>query len=628
MNMRKHVKAISGAVVLVVLSACGGGGGGGGTPATSTTIGGLAVDGYLANAKVCLDLNLNFKCDADEPSATTDDKGAYAINYTGGDAAGLVVITETTGDTKDSDDGGLSFAQANRSPFVLAAPVPVGATDDVKITPLTTVVTTNALTENVSGGRLALADIDTAVTALKATWGVDPSKDLMKLDVSKDSSLKPVAQLLAHTLGEIQKAVTENSTPKMKTAVAAAANTVTSLLEDGQLSASVITALNKPATERAAELKKIPTVQTAVASTTKVVNLGGSTMDPKQMLKDGLVIGEMSSSYNTFDANADGGIGQWKSGSFLNVEYLKYDADTKVSSNIERILDKGWVKKGNWSNEYSLTTQGTWVDTEGNPFEKAEVAFEKNCVRIRPNAAVSYIEQHCFEEKDLSNLVILEVNASYCDEAEDTATCKAAKFQAGSKGYDHTGSVIGSDAYMLWVPNRATDRAKHLGTKVGSSEVKTIPDFVNALVALKDDSGYALWVDNNFYVRLKSYDTSAKTGVFRWFYNHDNNGDTPLQDAGESTFEVKDVAGMKILVFKPSLKYLQVERGDMVGRDFIFAAKDGAIFDGAVQYKDFRIQNSLNGYLWFGNKAMLESVLSGHNLLTKYPYPFTNASDK
>ncbi len=625
-----NMKILAPAIAAAALVACGGGGGGG-----SVTIGGLAIDGYLSNAKVCLDLNLNFKCDVGEPSAMTDDKGAYAINYTGGDAAGLVVITETTKDTKDSDDNGLTFEAANRSPFVLAAPVPVGATNDVKITPLTTVVTTNSLTENVSGGRLALADVNAAAKALGETLGVDASKDLLKLDVTNDASLKPVAQLLSHILGEIQKSVTDNSASKMKTAVLAASNTVTGLMQDGQVPASVTAALAKPPADRAAALMQIEAVKTVVASTSKTVNLGGSSVDPKQVLKDGLVIAEFDSGYNPVDPTKEGSIGDWKQGSFFSVEYLKYDADTKAFSVIERVLDGGWVKKANWGNEYSLTTKGTWVNTEGVPFEKGTISFTANCVNLNANAELNHSERVCLEEKDLSNLVISEINAQYCNQrggvTPDQALCKAAKFAPGSKGYDMTFSVTGADAYQIWVPNQTSERQNHYGTKLGNQPaVTTIPAFVDALVTLKDDANFYLGINNNFSVRLKSYNPTTKQGVFTWLYNDDDNWSTPSVDAGESTFEVKDVSGVTVLIFKPSLKYHQVEPGDMVGRDFMFAAKDNQIWHGEVQYKDIRQQQSLNGYNWFGNKTMLESVLSGlkFNQSALPAFPFSASSDK
>ena len=41
---------------------------------------GQVIDGYLTNAKVCADLNRNFKCDENEPLSVTDSKGKFMIS--------------------------------------------------------------------------------------------------------------------------------------------------------------------------------------------------------------------------------------------------------------------------------------------------------------------------------------------------------------------------------------------------------------------------------------------------------------------------------------------------------------------------------------------------------------------
>jgi len=50
-------------------------------PAPQTqTITGKAADGYLADARVCLDMNHNLKCDAGEPTTFTDSTGTYRFS--------------------------------------------------------------------------------------------------------------------------------------------------------------------------------------------------------------------------------------------------------------------------------------------------------------------------------------------------------------------------------------------------------------------------------------------------------------------------------------------------------------------------------------------------------------------
>ena len=46
---------------------------------------GVAFDGYLSNAKVCIDRDQNLSCDSDEESVLTNDKGQYTLPSDGVD---------------------------------------------------------------------------------------------------------------------------------------------------------------------------------------------------------------------------------------------------------------------------------------------------------------------------------------------------------------------------------------------------------------------------------------------------------------------------------------------------------------------------------------------------------------
>ena len=66
-----------------VLIGCGGGGGSSSPSGpSSTSFGGSVIDGYIKNATVCLDLDLNSTCDDGEPSSTTNSQGEYSLNVT------------------------------------------------------------------------------------------------------------------------------------------------------------------------------------------------------------------------------------------------------------------------------------------------------------------------------------------------------------------------------------------------------------------------------------------------------------------------------------------------------------------------------------------------------------------
>jgi hypothetical protein len=89
-----------------LISACGGGGGGGSTASTpqTQTIAGIATDGYLKDATVCLDVNDNGICDPTEPTTTTKDQGAYALDIPSSEAEKhkLILVAEA-GITSDAD---------------------------------------------------------------------------------------------------------------------------------------------------------------------------------------------------------------------------------------------------------------------------------------------------------------------------------------------------------------------------------------------------------------------------------------------------------------------------------------------------------------------------------------------
>lgn len=79
---------------------------GNGTPANggARVISGRVADGYLQGATVCVDLNENGSCDADEPTATTTAGGNYTINV-GDNADNKPIIADVPPEAIDEDTG-------------------------------------------------------------------------------------------------------------------------------------------------------------------------------------------------------------------------------------------------------------------------------------------------------------------------------------------------------------------------------------------------------------------------------------------------------------------------------------------------------------------------------------------
>jgi hypothetical protein len=102
-HIHKRTTTIGLAMFTAVLYACSGGGGG--TPSTpSTTINGIATDGYLNNAQVCMDSNDNGVCDIGEPTTTTASDGSYQLPVPNTDLGKhQLLLIATAGNAADAD---------------------------------------------------------------------------------------------------------------------------------------------------------------------------------------------------------------------------------------------------------------------------------------------------------------------------------------------------------------------------------------------------------------------------------------------------------------------------------------------------------------------------------------------
>lgn len=135
-------------LLALALVACSGGGtsedGG-----SKTQWPGVVLDGYIQGAQVCLDLNDNQGCDAEEPRATTGVNGVYSLALGNIEPAKLsnahlvVVVPDTA---RDSDDHGRMLRDVGNPGYVMMSPVAGFISDDGRslksavISPLTTLI--------------------------------------------------------------------------------------------------------------------------------------------------------------------------------------------------------------------------------------------------------------------------------------------------------------------------------------------------------------------------------------------------------------------------------------------------------------------------------------------------------
>lgn len=152
------------------LAACGGGDDG-------PHVTGQVLGSYIQNAKVCLDLNDNAKCDAGEPSSTSDAQGKFSI----GDSSNggwKNVVADLSGARENDADGKDMGTKFGAGTFFRA---PKG--ESATVSALTT-----QLAQLVEGG-VAMGD---AKNALATMVGGGVSADKVLADFNTDKSLASV----------------------------------------------------------------------------------------------------------------------------------------------------------------------------------------------------------------------------------------------------------------------------------------------------------------------------------------------------------------------------------------------------------------------------------------------------
>ena len=194
-------------VLALILSSCGGGGGSGtSTPnpnsssssLVSTNLNGVAMDGYLYNAEVFIDLDGDGEKDADEFSTVTDENGSYTLPVTLDDpTAYSIVVRAIPGQTIDQDDPTTPITDA----FSLMAPPGYNAV----ISPVTTEVYAR-----MSDG----TSIDDAISNMKSDYGFSNNMNLMSDYIQNKGNDDTYQQLhnIATAINEVLKVVGSDDT--------------------------------------------------------------------------------------------------------------------------------------------------------------------------------------------------------------------------------------------------------------------------------------------------------------------------------------------------------------------------------------------------------------------------------
>ena len=169
-TLKQLVLGVTSAGILA-LYGCGGGSSSatnnetpGGVVVATTDVSLTVIDGPIQNAQVCLDINNNSVCDANEPTGKTDATGKVTIKVNSTDVGKYPVIAVVGTDAIDADTGPVP------TPFTMKAP----ADHTAVITPLTTLV--QNVVASTGSTSAAAADVVKAQTGINISLFEDLSK--------------------------------------------------------------------------------------------------------------------------------------------------------------------------------------------------------------------------------------------------------------------------------------------------------------------------------------------------------------------------------------------------------------------------------------------------------------------
>lgn len=248
-----------GFVSVALLSGCNGSSSSDDPSVTSYSV--TAIDGYLRNATVWLDIDGDYQLDANEPSATSGNGGVASLDVTGiTNPEQYKVVVQTSSNTIDEDTitvatpNGETLAERGEQPYVLSAPA-----GQKNITPLTTKVDMvlekkkAAVSTTLTEEQIEVLKQE-AVAEVADDYGIDANSVLVDFVSAGDAYAAHAAQRL------VESKVLPQESKEMQVVVetikeSATDSSVTSLLDDIS-AADTIIKQEVQAAEAADELQK------------------------------------------------------------------------------------------------------------------------------------------------------------------------------------------------------------------------------------------------------------------------------------------------------------------------------------------------------------------------------------
>jgi hypothetical protein len=667
-------------ILASVLVACGGGGSSSNTSATPTnvTLGGKVIDGYVKGATVCLDLNSNNQCDANEPTTTSAADGSYSLTYSG-NISGLQVVSVVPVGAVDSDLGVVT------TQYNLLAPVPTDPNTykNTHVTPLTTLVASNI---NQAGGQSALTPA-LAESQVKANLSLPNDANLLNNDYKASStttntSLAKVSTYVATAVAQVSNNLSSNtlvaaqltSGQITQAAVQQVQNSILpTVMSNGALSNSAKTAVesalsgNKTALESnlsstltsaglsSDQIKASTSGGTISGNVLDIVNgtknsgSSNSVTDLAALMKStGLVFVGLSNyvhfinssgtvsclsnsnsiiSYLTsFGANNNDCSGN----TALEAEFVQFDLQTP-SNNIDvyfHLIGDKWYTK--YETGAELTYDGTsWVP-RSNSFVPT---FSNNCINIPVNSKVS--EQACGVVVDVSGQLMTKYIPNLCDKSPTNtplASCSTAKFPDGSNGYNLTLSIQSNitDSTYNGIFNLGVNKTWSGYCAKNNCATGTLSDFINYTLSNIQFKG----ANCNTPFMIASYDATQKTGVINFASNTSGKCNFSYTTKNFPTVEVQNFSviskgGKDVMVFPTPATYKANNPGNnepyqIFAQGCIGDSKTNCgIYSGSYLPVNFKQSVPFNGNLWSNtqivNPTLFNAVMSIQGN-TAFPY--------
>ncbi|PUE07000.1 hypothetical protein B9Z51_13945 [Limnohabitans sp. T6-5] len=537
------------------------------------------VDGYIEGATVCLDLNANQACDANEPNATSKAGGTYSLDVSGVDADKLKaahLLTVVPIDAKDSDDKGLTLGKAGKQAFNLLAPAAAfvnsdGSLKSAVISPLTTLVSH----EMISGGNT----LETSEKYVRSRLDLAGDTDLHQDFVAKDvTDLKSKAQMLAVAMGEVKAQVLEYQGKEQNERDAFLAaltylQTQAANLQKAYDDAKTADTLKKTLVQLVAdELKKEngsakPAIANLVAEAKKMTSSTAAAS----------VVAVLEQGFYTAEAVFE----DCSQASYYCVHRYSQVQGSGGKINLSRdykLVGSSWQLESN-------TSSTTWVLVDGKGWVQ-----DSNC----PDGTVTYVADSTGGATIKScNGLTEKVTARMVD-----ASGKTLKALLLYPPEGHEGVTMPSGSVLYWIDLARTQDEYQIytGSKVMkpqnyTSAFSSLDDYIATYSTTKKNKDN--WDGLNF--TFDENGTSSGGKVTLW----SNSGKT----IGSADYERRKISGQEVLIIKATLP--DAERN---GEWVMFGVKDGFVYNG-----NFRSASAKKSSYPFFNKTMINAILNAGN---------------